>query len=183
MPPLFFSVDAHWDAGHGLGYGMDPAAGFALPGSFYRTDPPLFVTLLENACRNYLTRGFQMVVLLSGHNPPIQMNMMNEVCARFQTAEGCEPVIALFEFDTMEDSDPLKVPDHAGFYETSLMMYLTDRVNTEANTGQEIPELAIGTRRPLNEASSNNGMAIFKAQVESICSYIQRKYGELHESP
>ena len=179
MPPLFFAVDAHWDTGHGLGYGMDPVAGFALPGSFYRADPPLFISILENACRNYLMRGFKMVVLLSGHNPPVQLNMMNEVCAKFHTADGREPVTAIFEFGTLEKDNPLNVPDHAGFYETSLMMHITGRVNMEANTGQQQPELAVSTLRPLNEASAELGAAIFAAEVDSMCPYIQRKLGEL----
>jgi len=50
---------------------MDAVAGFPLPCSFYRTDLQLFVAMLENACRNYLSRGFEMVVLISGHNPGI----------------------------------------------------------------------------------------------------------------
>jgi len=182
MPPLFFSVDANFDAGHGLGYGMDAVAGFALPGSFYRTPPHLFISILENACQNYLARGFEIVVLLSGHNPPIQINMMNEVCAKFQTKDGWEPVTALFEFGAWDKDDPLRVPDHAGFYETSVMMHLTGQVNTAANTGQEKPELAVSTRRPLNEASSEYGAAIIAAEVESIAQYIQRKYGDFCES-
>jgi creatinine amidohydrolase len=182
MPPLFFAMDAYWDGGKGLGYGMDPAAGFVLPGSFYRTEPALFVAILENACRNYLARGFKLVVLLSGHNPPIQINMMNEVCVKFKTAEGREPVTALFEFSTMDKNDPLKIPDHAGFYETSLMMHITGRVNMEINAGQDIPELALSTNRPLNEASAENGAAIFNNQVETLCKYIQRKFDELRES-
>jgi creatinine amidohydrolase len=182
MPPLFFAVDAHWDTDKGLGYGMDPVAGFVLPGSFYRTDPPLFISMIENACRNYLSRGFKMVVLLSGHNPPVQLNMLNEVCAKFQTDDGREPVTALFEFGAMDKQDPLNIPDHAGFYETSYMMHLTGRVNMEINTGQEIPELAVSTRRPLKEASKETGAEIYNKQVESICGYIKRKYGEFNES-
>jgi creatinine amidohydrolase/Fe(II)-dependent formamide hydrolase-like protein len=106
---------------------------------------------------------------------------MNEVCAQFLTPDGRERVTALFEFSAMEDSDPLKIPDHAGFYETSLMMHLTDRVNASANAGQEIPELAMGTNRPMNEASAEQGAAIFAAQVTSIVKYVQRKFNELNE--
>jgi creatinine amidohydrolase len=182
MPPLFFGVDAWWDAGNGLGYGMDPVAGFPLPGSFYPTQPELFMAIMENACRNYLARGFKLVVMISGHNPPVQINMMNEVCAKFLTAEGCEPVTALFEFTAMDGDNPLNVPDHAGFYETSLMMHLTDRVNQAANTGQEIPYFAVGTRRPLEEASAEYGAAIFTAQIDSLSKYVQKKLGELIDS-
>jgi len=176
MPPLFFGVDAWREAGHGLGPGMDAAVGFALPGSFYPTPTALFVAMLENACRNYLDRGFRLVVLLSGHNPGIQINMMNEVCARFLTLDGREPVTALFEFDTMPAGHPLKVPDHAGFYETSLMMHLTDRVNPKANDGQDIPELAISTRRALGEADPAHGAEIFRVQVETLGVYVREKY-------
>jgi len=179
MPPLYFGVDAYYDAGYGLGYGMDPTAGFLLTGSFYRLEPPIFVAILENACRNYLARGFKMVVLLSGHNPPIQINMMNEVCAKFQTADGHEPVTALFEFGAWDKNDPLNVPDHAGFYETSLMMHITGRVNMETNYGQENPELGIGTTLPVNDASDENGRLILDAEVESIITYVHEKFAQL----
>ena len=36
MPPIFFAADAYRDCGKGYGLGMDPVAGFLLPGSFYR---------------------------------------------------------------------------------------------------------------------------------------------------
>jgi len=52
------------------------------------------------------------------------MNLMNEVCAKFRTPEGREPVVALFVFTTLDNNFLLNVPDHAGFYETSLMMHL-----------------------------------------------------------
>ena len=180
MPALFFAVDTPRDAGRGLGYGMDAVAGFALPGSFYRVSPSLFVSILENACQNYLSRGFKMVVLLSGHNPPIQIIMMNEVCAKFLTSDGREPVTALFEFGALDKDSPFNnIHDHAGFYETSVMMHITGRVNMEANTGQENPELAVTTRRPLEGASAEFGASALAAEIDSICPYIQRKYREL----
>lgn len=50
MPPMYFSSDACRDCGMGYGLGMDPAAGFQLPGSFYQIDTELLKKFMLNAC-------------------------------------------------------------------------------------------------------------------------------------
>jgi creatinine amidohydrolase len=77
---------------------------------------------------------------ISGHNPQLQQNMLDEVCYTFKTEDGKEPVISTFEFTVIEKGNPRRTGDHAGGYETSMMLHLAgDRVNMKANDGQEIP--------------------------------------------
>lgn len=169
MPPIYFSVDAYRDCGKGYGLGMDPAAGFQLPGSFYQIDTHLFKQLMTNACANYLNRGFKLVVMVSGHNPQIQQNTLDEVCYTFKTNEGKEPVIFTFEFTTIEIGNPKRSSDHAGGYETSMMLHLAgDRVNMKANDGQEIPALALSEEFPYSEATKEEGRIRFKLQIDGL---------------
>lgn len=191
-PPLYFSSDAYRDIGHGYGLGMDAAAGFQLPGSFYHAPPELFTALLKNCCANYLSRGFRLVVLVSGHNPPIQKNLMDEVCYRFKTDEGKEPVVAVMEFEPMPEDDPRRHSDHAGGYETSMMLHLfPERVNLDANRGggagtpadaQQDPLLGVGEnpKLPLSKASAREGQERFELQVTGLVDYAKEKLSHLN---
>jgi creatinine amidohydrolase len=179
MPPIYFSVDTCFDAGFGLANGMDATAGFPLPGSFYRTDPQLFQQIMINACENYLSHGFEMVFLVSGHNPKIQEDLLHEVCYRFLDAEGKEPVVFTMEYQTIEEGNPRRGSDHAGFYETSMMLYLNpDRVKMDANKGMERPDLGIGTHRPVQEATAEEGKQCFLLQVDGFEKIVQERFAD-----
>lgn len=180
MPPFYFSTDVYRDCGNGYGLGMDPEAGFQLPGSFYQIDTSLLKNFILNACQNYLQRGFKMVVLVSGHNPSIQQNLMDEVCYSMKTDEGQEPVIFTMEYTVIEKGNPRRVSDHAAGYETSMMLHLAhDRVNMKANDMQEIPDLGIGGRTSYLDASKEEGMACFELQVEGMSKFVTKHYQKL----
>ncbi|WP_158299306.1 creatininase family protein [Paenibacillus antri] len=183
MPPLYFAADAHWDCGHGIGYGMDAEAGFQLPGSFYPMATDLFAKLLQSACSNYLARGFRLVVLVSGHNPSIQQNVMDEVCYSFKSPDGAEPVVATMENKLVPRGDPRRGGDHAGGYETSMMLYLCkDRVRLEANEDADVPKLGVGDGGGgimLEEASAEEGKIRFELQVAGLVELAARKLAAL----
>lgn len=179
MPAIFFATDAYRDIGRGTGYGMDAAAGFELPGSFYPIPEELLKKFLINACKNYLARGFKLVALVSGHNAIRQQYALDEVCYAMKTDEGAEPVCATMEYAVLERGDPRRHSDHAGFYETSMMMLMTDRVNMSANDGKELPELAVNTGRPLAEANAAEGEIYFKLQVDGMVRFVNEKYKNL----
>lgn len=185
MPAIYFGTDSIWDCGHGDGNGMDAAAGFQLPGSFYCLPDALFFDLLRTACQNYLDRGFKRVILISGHNARIQGEIMQNVANKFQTPDGKSPVYAMMEFDSMEKGPVRdKTGDHAGGYETSMMMYLqAERVNPRANDGQEIPELAIGSVFPLSQASYQMGEERFALQVRGTCNLVRGMLEEMGYPP
>jgi len=175
MPPLYFGTDSTRDIGHGLGCGMDAAAGFQLPGSFYKMPTRLLKDFYRAALGNYLDRGFELVIIVSGHNAMAQQYLFDELCYEMMTTDGRERVCFTMEYAVLEENDPRRHSDHAGFYETSMMMYLTDRVNPRANDNCEAPELAISTTRPLKEASPSEGEEYFKLQAEGLARFAKMK--------
>lgn len=180
MPAIYFSVDAYRDCGKGYGLGMDPVAGFLLPGSFYRIDYALLRAFLENACRNYLERGFKLVVIVSGHNPPIQQNLMDEVCYTMKTQEGSEPVFSIMEFAAVEEGNIRRSGDHAGGYETSMMLFLAgDRVNMNANNGVKTPVLAMHEEFPFGMATMEEGRIRFELQLNGLVKLVGEKMRRL----
>ncbi|QHW34788.1 creatininase family protein [Paenibacillus rhizovicinus] len=180
MPAIHFAADAYWDAGFGIGYGMDATAGYALPGSFYGIETSLFVSLVVNACRNYLNRGFKLVVLVSGHNPSIQQNVLDEVCYACKTDEGAEPVCFTMDYLLMEPDDPLRASDHAACIETSMMLYLNgERVNMGANAGHVREHLGVGGARPYSEATAEEGEIRFARQAAGLAKLASGRLGKL----
>jgi creatinine amidohydrolase len=176
MPAVYFAADAFRDVGKGYGLGMDAEAGFQLPGSFYEIDTDLLKRLIVNACRNYLARGFKLVVIVSGHNPPIQQNLFDEVCYLLKTADGKEPVFFTVEYTTLPVGHPKRSGDHAGGYETSMMLFLNaDRVNMRANDGQADPDLAIYPEFPVQQATAEEGELRFKLQVDGLARAVQHR--------
>lgn len=182
MPPLYFSIDSCFDAGHGIGPGMDAVSGFLLPGSFYRIPTELFQNMVRQACANLLERGFQMVILISGHNAKVVQHAMDEVCYEFTDREGRHPVVFSMEYAVLEEEDPLRFSDHAGGYETSMMLHLCpERVNMKANDGTEIPTLAMGGKIPWQDASAERGQTHFSRQVEALAKRAEEWYSRLKE--
>ncbi|MBP3963987.1 creatininase family protein [Paenibacillus lignilyticus] len=180
MPAIHFAADAYWDAGFGIGYGMDATAGYQLPGSFYAIDTALFAALLLNACRNYLNRGFKLVVLVSGHNPSIQQNVLDEVCYHCKSPDGFEPVCFTMDYLLMEADDPRRASDHAAGIETSMMLHLNkDRVNMEANAGHAREHLGIGGSMPYSDATAEEGELRFNLQVAGLVKFATERHQRL----
>ncbi len=180
MPPIYFAADAYRDTGNGYGLGMDPVAGFQLPGSFYQIETELLKRFMLNACRNYLARGFRMVVIVSGHNPGLQQNLFDEICYMLKTPEGKEPVFFTMEYTAIEKGNPRRSGDHAGGYETSMMLHFhPDRVNSKANEGQKDPNLAISTNFPVEQATAEEGRIRLNLQVEGLSMLVRERYRRL----
>jgi len=179
MPPIYFAADAVRDLGSGLGRGMDATAGFNLPGSLYQIPDAQLKELLKNACANYLARGFRLVIIVSGHNAIAQQYLFDELCYEMMSPEGDQPVCFTMEYAVIEPGDPHRHSDNAGFYETSMMMHLTDLVNSRANDGCDVPLLAINTGRPLDEASAELGAEYFGLQIEGLARYASEKMAKL----
>ena len=183
MPAIYFATDAYRDIGHGTGYGMDAAAGFLLPGSFYPASEELLKDILANACENYLSRGFRLVVIVSGHNAIRQQYALDEVVHMFKDDEGFEPVCATMEYSVLDIGDPRRHSDHAGYYETSMMMLLTGRAKISANDGKEQPMLAVNTSKPVSESTAEEAKIYFDLQIKGMAKFVTKKYDELINHP
>ncbi len=120
-----------------------------------------------------------MVVLIAGHNPPVQDDMMKQVCYKFKQDGGQEPVISFMEYEAIEDGHPLKYGDHAGYYETSYMMHLTDKVNLDANNFTKLPDLGVGTSIPVNDSNSYIGKQHFELQIKTLSAAVNKAYSTL----
>ena len=180
MPPIYFATDSVMDLGYGMGCGMDAAAGFQLPGSVYKMPDEILKNFLKAACENYLSRGFKLVVMVSGHNASAQQYLFDEVCYELKLDDGAEPVCFTMEYAVLEKDNPRRYSDHAGFYETGMMMYLTgERVNLQANDGYANPDLAIHTARPVNEVSAEEGRICFELQIEGLAKFARDKLEKL----
>jgi len=180
MPPIYFSTDGYKDVGMGMGLGMDAFAGSMLPGSYYKADNELLRDLMLNACRNYLHRGFRLVAIVSGHNPRAQQYLMDEVCYIMKTDEGREPVCFTMEYMVLDEDDPRRYTDHAGYYETCMMLSLAPAyVNRNANDGCLLPDLAVMTGRPVSEASKAEGDLCLALQTQGLIRFVRQKYADL----
>ncbi|CAM3631862.1 creatininase family protein [Erysipelothrix urinaevulpis] len=180
MPPIYGAADAHWDAGHGIGIGMDAVAGFMLPGNYYHVETSVLVGYIGSIVKNLLDRGIKMVVLISGHNPPVQDDMMKQIAYQFKHDNGLEPVLAFMEFEALEDGHPLKYGDHAGGYETSYMMHLCpDLVDLSKNDKMLIEDLGVGTEIPVKESNADLGRQHFEIQIETLSKRIINSYEQL----
>lgn len=180
MPPVWFAADVNVEGPEGPGYGMDGFAGLQLPGSFYQIPLPQLKALLVNACRNYFSRGVDLIIMISGHNPPIQMQIMQEAAA--EAAMPGKRVLTLMEFETAEEPE-LRISDHAGDYETSMMLALTDAVRLDANEGLDEPELGIATAQPVMTASAQRGKRYFNSQVRGLVQIAVQAMQELKDNP
>lgn len=179
MPPVYFAADGFRDCGHGYAIGMDAYAGFQLPGSYYEIDLEIMKNWTINACNNYLNRGYRLVIIVSGHNPPLQSDIYSEVCYRMKSDEGREPVVFTMEYSVLDRDDLRYRTDHGAGYETSMMLHLTDRVNMQANLGLEPESLAIGGDVPYDEATAEEGRISFELQVEGMARFAREKYANL----
>lgn len=171
MPSIFFALDIDFAHDNGVGHGMDGISGMVLPGSYYQIEDDLLIRYLVNACRNYFSRGFDMVVLISGHNPPIQMEMMKMVQEFFK--ESDKKIICNMECDLIDDESK-RMCDHAGGYETSMMLYLNESlVKLDMNNDVENPMLGIETEYSVEDSSVEIGKEQFLLQISGMCEWVK----------
>lgn len=174
MPSVYYAADKDFESQEGTGYGMDGISGMVLPGSFYQIDLELLKKYLINGCANCFNRGFEMVVLISGHNPPIQEEVMKEVSEYFKNKN--KKVIYSMECNCVMDESN-RMCDHAGGYETSMMLHYNEElVNMKANEGYEQEVLGIGTSYPLETSSKEIGQKQASLQIAGMSMWVIDEY-------
>lgn len=174
MPSVYYAADKDFESDDGIGYGMDGISGMVLPGSFYQIDLELLKKYLINGCANCFNRGFEMVVLISGHNPPIQEEVMKAVAETFKVEN--KKVIYAMECDCVID-EKSRMCDHAGGYETSMMLHYNEElVNLNANEGYQQELLGIGTSYSLETSSKEIGKKQADLQIAGMSEWVINEY-------
>ena len=173
LPPLYWGVDRWLERDGRPLRGKDWNAGFPLPGSMYQLGDALFRQLMEKILREVLAQGFELVVVMSGHNARNQEAIIREVAAAFNQQAGCERVWAISEYEPAQELFGF-ARDHAGKWETSLMMELrpelVDMGRLEPDRSQ--PLLATSGVDPRGEATAALGRRCVEATVERACAKI-----------
>ena len=81
--------------------------------------------LVQRMLREYLEQlydeDFRVIVLVMGHYGRAHVDALREVCGQFQAAHPDARILAFPEYEVVLDEGVRG--DHAGAYETSLMMY------------------------------------------------------------
>lgn len=68
LPPLYWGVDRWLEKDGNMLRGKDWNVGYALPGSMYQLEEPLFEQLLRQALKEIFAQRIEVVVLVAGHN-------------------------------------------------------------------------------------------------------------------
>lgn len=173
LPPLFWGVDRWGEREGQLLRGKDWNAGFPLPGSMYQLQEEVFRQLLRQTLAEVFAQGFALVVLMTGHNARNQEAIIKAVAAEYNQQAGAERVWAISEYEPAQDLFDF-ARDHAGKWETSLMMELrpelVDMDRLQPDPGK--PLLAISGVEPRGEASRALGRRCVEETVQRACARI-----------
>ena len=158
-----------------------PSAGYISDGSFDNTDLAYKVPLLTDLFQRLKKTGFRVIIGVSGHNIPQQIEMVNRALEPTM-ADGTVTGMGLWEMSLSycAESDS----DHAAKWETSNMMFFyPDLVDLSAlGDGPLAPDMqppdGIGGLDPRVHASAEVG----RHNVELAARAIGLKAGELLRS-
>ena len=147
-------------------------------------------------------QGFKVIVLLSGHYPNEQIDMVHRLAKEAQLRFPDVRFIGLTEYEitTPFPGDP-RGGDHAAKYETSIAMFLnTDwvamdrltsgrdplqvtlpegRKDTRPSRDPDNPLYAIGGQDPRTTASVENGEIIVKEVISRLSAMVEIAFAEV----
>ncbi|MCL5269182.1 MAG: creatininase family protein [bacterium] len=191
FPPLYYgecrdealleSSERHRDAiAEIMGW---PAANFQ-PGQMRRTPAEqvsAYQTLLVHMLNECRTLGFKVIVLCAGHYPLIDHARAAAATFHQQRWRGSDvtaiPIAWAFSgYELVRDAIP-DAGDHAGFWETSLMLELEpDLVDLSTQPADpQAPLIGVGTKRPLREANREFGARAVKLIVERVIEQVRQR--------
>lgn len=116
--------------------------------------------------------GMQVIVLVAGHYPLI--DHARAAIGIFQQWKPRGIAWAFTGYELVRDRYPL-AGDHAGFWETSLLLALDpDGVElSELPSDPATPLVGVGTRRPVQEATAEYGEVAVQAIVARVLAQVQ----------
>ena len=137
--------------------------------------------------------GFKIIVLLTGHYPPTLISMLKKECRRFNKAGG---VFAIGAPETMFATDMGYYGDHAGMWETSIMMALRPQLVDLSAMPEGLPVMerlekyGVMGKDPVSKASAEKGKEAIEHIVAKLAKTVtkamdeksDRAFEEIYES-
>ena len=176
FPALFWGVDTYRTSSNGrILRGMDSECGFRLPGSVYQIAENTFECLLRDMLKEAFSAGFEVVVLFTGHNSPVQESLIRKVALDANERAGRTVVLPTNDWENARHEFAW-AGDHAAKWETSLMMALEpELVDLSILPNRPTGLTAIGGIDPRDEASRDLG----EQALEVIVSTLTDKIGSI----
>ena len=172
-PPLYWGLDTNRVSSSGtIRPGMDAVADFQLPGSIFRINERVFEDLLTDAVKEIFKENFKLVIICTGHSSQLQEHFIRKVANKF-TQEDRIRLLAFSEYEAAKD-DLSWAGDHAGQWETSLMMSLRmDLVDINELPPSGTPLIGISGIDPRIDASIALGDECVDIVIENVCNKIR----------
>jgi len=122
VPPLYWATDSREDVGNGeyLTGGVEHGERYHVPGNMYWIRKETFHNLLLDIYEAMRRRGFQVIVVVSGHWPEATLAVIRASGKEFVAQHG--EVKWLFVTDQEVATDEGYLHEHAAGGETSLLM-------------------------------------------------------------
>lgn len=170
LPPIF--------AGYGT---MKPYKGFK---HTIEVSAETIKALLKELLEQLKDEGFKVLVLIMGHYGKQHVDALMSVCNEFQSRHSDIVVLAFPEYQVALD-DGVR-GDHAGAYETSLMMhYYPETVDlTQLPHGRTLSmdEDGVGGEDPRENASADRGREIAQLIVRRIVERVNEALKRVREN-
>jgi len=125
--------------------------------------------------------GFKVIVLLTGHYPPAQIRLLRKECRRFNKTGAA---VALGAPEHVFATDIEYYGDHAGMWETSIMMAIrpdtVDLSKMPANlpTMERLAKFGVMGHDPISKASADKGRQAIEHISQRLAATVERALTE-----
>jgi creatinine amidohydrolase len=169
LPPLFLGPDLEETHNGEAYYGMDILSfenGHPqhLTGNAYHIPKALYISILENICKNLKRNGFAALI---GHGHGPSSNTLMECKERLEKEYG------LFITNLYESGEGMLI-DHAAVNETSLMMGLHSGLVAMSHMPKGTPSPAVWGQDPRGVASEEEGMRLVGKNEMIMVAFLEK---------
>jgi len=137
----------------------------------------VFKNIVRGTLKELKGMGFKMIFLLTGHYPPSLINLLKKECRRFNKQGGA---FAIGAPEQVFATDIDYFGDHAGMWETSIMMALRPELvdisplPSGLSTMERMKKLGVMGQDPKEKASAEKGRLALDHIVAGISSVIEK---------
>jgi creatinine amidohydrolase len=144
----------------------------------------VFRNIVRGALKDLKQMGFKMIVILTGHYPPSLINLLKKECRNFNRQGGAFAVGAP---EQMFALDIDYFGDHAGMWETSIMMALRPELvdlnlmPTGLSTLERMQKFGVMGQDPKTKASAEKGGQAIEQIVAAISTLTEKTLSEQND--